>query len=110
MSDDRFPEIPSEGTDAFRGSPHSIDFIWKVYGTTCRQHIPNVHGSWDHLTFAFYCPTSNLDIQPQLCSIVEKYADKYRPRSRENSQERNPEDRFPDQHIIAHLKRKIQSA
>jgi len=73
LSVDRFPVITDE-TDAFSGSSQSDSFIWKVYSTGYwGQNVPpNVHGTWDHLAFCFNCPTSNLNIQPQVCSITEK--------------------------------------
>lgn len=111
--DNRFPRITSAvGTEAFQ--PLRNDFSWKVYSTIGYSELrpDSVFWSWDHLTFGFYCPSSNLNIEPKFCRITKKKATKKRPLSRQGTETRDriyPE-WVPDQGTINKLNEKIRNA
>ncbi|KAG4072458.1 hypothetical protein HA402_004390 [Bradysia odoriphaga] len=114
FKDNRFPVITfDDGTEAFRGSPYSDDFTWKVYSTISHSAGRTLNGhprTWDHLTFGFYCPTPNLNIPAQCCRIIGKTADKYRPRSRSDSSMRNELERQFCKDTVTKLEEKISMA
>lgn len=106
ITDNCFPVIkPEDKTEAISFPSRSYDdFIWKVYSTV------SCNTTWDHLTFAFYCPNANFNIQPEIFSIKDQVADKYRPKSRDISGQRTENEMNPCTETITSLEEKIQRA
>lgn len=72
-----------------------------------------VEWTWDHISFGFNCPTSDLNIQPQFCSIVRKNSTENVPLSRTEKYEdrkRTPECMVASLHLIDCLEAKIRRA
>lgn len=86
-------------------------FTWKVYSTVgFRRDRPyGVRRTWDHISFGFNCPTSNLGILPQLCNIIGKRATHNMPLSRSAYYEiRTSEAKIPSKNILGLLKNKTR--
>lgn len=112
MGVESFPQLPyGTGTEAF--VPMTRDFIWKVYSTIgfSSERSCDADWTWDHLSFGFNFPTSNLSLPPQLCGIIGKDATKYKPLSRADPDRlRTGEEMIASPALINRLKDKIKRA
>lgn len=112
MGVDVFPLLPyGTGTEAF--VPMTGDFIWKVYSTIgfSDDRPSHVDWTWDHLSFGFNFPTSELSLPPQLCGIMEREANPYKPLSRgDQYRRRTQEEMIASPYLMNRLNDKIMRA
>lgn len=107
---DSFPLIGPGGTEAFQRVQTDEYFLWKVYSTVgfSENRPSGVDWTWDHISFGFNCPRSNLYLPPKDCVLTTKECTSNIPMSRSLQYEyRSLENRTALPNLIDQLCRKI---